>query len=100
MKPRQRPASVIPLGHAVPVEDRDNDSYRAYLFRHKGKVVLAIGCRRFTLAEAYAHWDGIASVNLMADDHDQRKRRRRALYIIKSVIPRAYNRARKLGWKV
>lgn len=94
------PKGVERLGHAVPLEDRSDDSYKAYLFRSKGKVILAIGCRRFTLGEAEAHWDGVQSVRLPADDFDQQTRRRRARYIISSVIPRAARRARKLGWKV
>lgn len=104
-KRHEKPKGIENLGWASPEGDRGEDGgndegYKAYLFRHRGKVFLAIGCRRFTISEAYAHWNGIASVHVPVEDTGQRKRYRRAAYIRDSVIPRAERRARKLGWKV
>lgn len=89
----QKPEGVERLGE-VP------GGYKAFMFRHRGKVVVAIGCRRYSLDEARAWWGGIASVRPDPASYDSENRRARAQYIRNHLLKRAARRAAKLGWKV
>lgn len=103
----QKPANVVRLGPAAPLEDQYS-AYKAFMFRRRGKIIIAIGCRRFTLDEAKAWWGGVASVRVTGngDQHtpsslaDAYQRRRRAIYIKNNLVKRAARRAAKLGWKL
>lgn len=94
-----KPTGIERLGWAAPKEDRPN-GYKAYLFRQRGKAILAIGCRRYTLSEAYAHWDGIRSVSVSETNDRELIRKRRANYICNTVLRSAARRANDLGWKI
>lgn len=85
----------------------DGPYQRVWFYSERGKAMIALGCRRYTLKEASLHWDEAKRVynawrNTTVDGRIPAKykdRSDRARDMSDTVLPFAYRRARRLGLK-
>lgn len=97
------PAGLVKVSDTISGES-GGATWPAYIFRKNGRTILAAGCRRFTLGEAFAHWGAVRNTYDERYSHErelhENNRRDRAYNMVTNVIPQAKRLAKRRGWRV
>lgn len=98
---RGKPANLVKIA----VIDDDKYYSTVFLYSERGKAMIALGCRRFTIGQAYTHWGSIHAIydawkNRAPDTlrYSDQQRAARAKAMVETVIAKAIRSARRRGW--